>query len=48
MIVGSNINANRVCTTFVNNLSIMNIPTSSAGLPSKAVWSNLGILTIVP
>jgi hypothetical protein len=26
----------------------MNIPTSSAGLPSKAVWSNAGVLTIVP
>ena len=48
MIVGSNITANRVCATFVNNLSIVNIPTSSAGLPSKSVWSNLGILNIVP
>jgi hypothetical protein len=47
-IAGSCITANRVCTTFVNNLSIMNVPTSSAGLPSKAVWSNSGILTIVP
>jgi hypothetical protein len=48
MIVGANITANRPETTFVNNLSIMNIPTSSAGLPSKSVWSNSGILTIVP
>ena len=48
MIVGSNITADRVCTTFVNNLSIKNIPTSSAGLPSGAVWSNAGALTIVP
>jgi hypothetical protein len=48
MIVGSNITADRVCTTFVNNLSIKNIPTSSAGLPSGAVWSNSGVLTIVP
>jgi hypothetical protein len=47
MIVGSNITANRVCSTFVNNLNIMNIPTSSAGLPSKSVWSNAGVLTIV-
>jgi hypothetical protein len=47
MIVGSNITANRACTTFVNNLSIMTIPTASAGLPTGAVWSNLGILTIV-
>jgi hypothetical protein len=47
-IVGSNITSNRSCTTFVNNLSIMDIPTSSAGLPSKSVWSNAGVLTIVP
>jgi hypothetical protein len=47
-IIGNNITANRVNTTFVNNLSIMQIPTSSAGLPSKSVWSDLGILTIVP
>ena len=47
-ILGSCINTNRACTAFVNNLSIMDIPTSSAGLPSKAVWSNAGILTIVP
>jgi hypothetical protein len=48
VIAGSCISANRACSTFVNNLSIMNIPTSSAGLPSKAVWSNAGVLTIVP
>jgi hypothetical protein len=47
MIVGSCITADRVCTTFVNNLSIMNIPTSSVGLPTGSVWSNVGILTIV-
>jgi hypothetical protein len=47
-IVGSCITTNRACTTFVNNLSIIDIPTSSAGLPSKSVWSNAGILTIVP
>jgi hypothetical protein len=29
-------------------LKILNIPTSSAGLPSGAVWSNAGVLTIVP
>jgi hypothetical protein len=48
MIVGSNITADRACATFVNNLSIKNIPTSSAGLPSGSVWSNVGILNIVP
>jgi hypothetical protein len=47
-VVGSCIITDRACTTFVNNLSIMNIPTSSAGLPSKSVWSNAGVLTIVP
>jgi hypothetical protein len=30
------------------HLIILNIPTSSAGLPSGAVWSNAGVLTIVP
>jgi hypothetical protein len=44
---GSNLTANRACTTFVNNLSIMAIPTSSAGLPAGAVWSNGGKLEIV-
>ena len=46
-IVGSCITADRCCTTFVNNLSIKNIPTSAAGLPSGAIWSNAGVLTIV-
>jgi hypothetical protein len=48
MIVGSDIVANRACATFVNNLSIMNIPTSSVLLPSGSVWSNGGKLEIVP
>jgi hypothetical protein len=48
MIVGGYITADRVNATFVNNLSIKNIPTSAAGLPSGSVWSNVGILTIVP
>ena len=46
-IIGSGITSDRACSTFVNNLSIKNIPTSSAGLPAGSVWSNLGILTIV-
>jgi len=37
-IIGSNITADRSCTTFVNNLSIVNLPTASAGLPSKSLW----------
>jgi hypothetical protein len=37
-IIGNNITVNRQCTTFVNNLSIVNIPTSASGLPTGAVW----------
>ena len=48
MIVGSNITANRICATFVNNLSIVNIPTSSAGLPTGSVWRNGTVLEIIP
>jgi hypothetical protein len=48
--VGDSITANRVCTTFVNNLSIMTIPTGSAGLPAGAVWrcTTDNTLRIVP
>ncbi len=46
-IVGSNITADRACATFVNNLSIKNIPTASTGLPSGSVWSDSGTLKIV-
>lgn len=37
-IVGSNITSDRVCTTFVNALSMKNAPTSSAGLPAGTIW----------
>lgn len=47
-IVGSNITTNRTCATFVNNLSIMDIPTSASGLPSGAVWRSGTALQIVP
>jgi hypothetical protein len=47
MIVGSCIIANRECATFVNNLSIVNIPTASAGLPVGSVWRNGTCLEIV-
>lgn len=46
-IVGSEITTDRACTTFVNNLSIKNIPTSAAGLPAGSVWNNGGVLNIV-
>jgi hypothetical protein len=48
MIIGSNITANRACTTFVNNLSIRNIPTSSAGLPSGSIYRIGSSVCIVP
>ena len=47
MVVGTNITTDRICTTFVNNLSIMNIPLSSAGLPAGSVWNDGGTLKIV-
>jgi hypothetical protein len=46
-IIGSCLTSDRACATFVNNLSIKNIPTSSAGLPAGSVWSNAGVLNIV-
>ena len=47
MIVGSNITTDRDCTTYVNNLSIKNIPTI-APAQSGAVWRNGTVLEIVP
>lgn len=46
-IIGSNIEANREDATFVENLSITNIPNSDKGLPKGAVWNNKGVLSIV-
>jgi hypothetical protein len=47
-IVGSNITSDRDCATFVNNLSIKNIPTSSTGLPSGSIYKDAnGFLKIV-
>ena len=46
-IIGSNIEADRQDTTFVNNLSIKDIPTSKTNLPKGSIWSNKGVLTIV-
>lgn len=47
ILIGNAITSTRANTTIINNLSIMDIPTSSAGLPSKSVWSNGNVLTIV-
>lgn len=46
-LLGSNIEANREDATFVENLSITNIPNSNKGLPKGAVWNNNGVLSIV-
>jgi hypothetical protein len=46
-VIGTHLTTNRDCTTFVNNLSIMSIPTSAAGLPAGSVWNNGGVLNIV-
>jgi hypothetical protein len=46
-LLGSNIEANREDATFVENLSITNIPNSDKGLPKGAVWNNKGVLSIV-
>ena len=43
-----NASSNRESAVFVNQLSIMSIPTSAAGLPSGAVWRNGTVLNIVP
>jgi trimeric autotransporter adhesin len=40
-------NSNRDSAVFVNELSIMSIPTSAAGLPTGAVWRNGTVLNIV-
>lgn len=46
-LLGSNIEANRGDATFVENLSITNIPNSDKGLPKGSVWNNKGVLSIV-
>jgi hypothetical protein len=48
MIIGSNLIADRNCTTFVNNLSIKDIPTGGGGLPSGSVYNFGGYLKIIP
>jgi hypothetical protein len=44
---GSGVDGNVILDPLTGYLIMENIPTSAAGLPSGAVWSNLGILTIV-
>jgi len=47
-IIGTNITANRSCATFVNNLSIVNVPTSTVGLPVGSVYKDVnGFFKIV-
>lgn len=47
-IVGSDITSRLACATHVNRLVITQIPTSTAGLPSGAVWRSGNALQIVP
>ena len=47
-IIGSNLESDRQDCTFVENLSIKSIPTAATGLPSGSIWSNAGVLNIVP
>jgi hypothetical protein len=47
MIAGSNITAQRANTLHCNNLTIKNIPTSSAGLTAGDVWNDSGTLKII-
>ena len=46
-VVGNGITTNRDLTTFVNNLSIVDIPSSSKGLPPGSVYVDGGFLKIV-
>jgi hypothetical protein len=50
MIIGSCICADRSCATFVNNLSINDLPSSAAGLPSKSLYYDAAtcIIKFVP
>lgn len=45
---GTGTDGNITINALTGYLILSNIPTSSAGLPSGAVWSNAGVLTIVP
>ena len=46
-IIGSNVVADRDDATFVENLSITKLPTSSKGLPKGSIWNNKGVLNVV-
>lgn len=45
-VAGSGVDGNITLDALTGYLILANIPTSSAGLPTGAVWNNLGILTI--
>lgn len=47
IVLGHDITTTRANTTYVNNLNIKDIPTSSAGLNTGDVWNDGGVLTIV-
>lgn len=46
-IAGCGITTSMGCAMYTNRLVISNVPTSSAGLPAGAVWSDSGTLKIV-
>jgi hypothetical protein len=46
-IIGSNVVADRDDATFVENLSIIKLPTSNKGLPKGSIWNNKGVLNVV-
>jgi hypothetical protein len=46
-VFGCGITTSMACALHVNRLVLTNLPTSSAGLPSGAVWNDLGTLKIV-
>ena len=45
-VIGVGITADRVCALHVNNLSIMNLPSSDVGLPSKSLWYDGATCTV--
>lgn len=47
-VAGTGVDGNITINTLTGYLLISNIPTSSVGLPSGAIWSNANVLTRVP
>ena len=45
--MGANLDMNSFQILNIANLTLQNVPTSSAGLPTGTVWNNNGVLNIV-